>query len=88
MADEQPGAAEDALHLELEHVRIGVDAPVHAAGLDQPGDAHSGDGPLRHERHLSTLLRRLVGVLLHVHVDELSSGEAVSSSMPQLLSQS
>ena len=38
MADEQPGTAEDALHLQFEHVGIGVDAPVHAAGLDQPGD--------------------------------------------------
>ena len=38
MADEQPGAAEDALHLQLEQVGIGIDAPVHAAGLDQLGD--------------------------------------------------
>ena len=38
MADEQPGAAEDALHLELEHVGIGIDAPVHPARLDQLGD--------------------------------------------------
>ena len=38
VADEQPGAAEDALHLEFENVGIGIDAPVHAAGLDERGD--------------------------------------------------
>src|SRR5712671_6614497 len=38
MADEQPGAAEQALHLELENLRIGVDPPVHAPRLDQPAD--------------------------------------------------
>ena len=32
--DEQPSAAEDALHLQLEHLRIGVDVAVHATGLD------------------------------------------------------
>src|SRR5262249_14135415 len=32
---EQPGAAEDALHLELEQIRVGVDAPVNTARLDQ-----------------------------------------------------
>ena len=38
VADEQPGAAEDALHLEFENLGIGIDAPVHAAGLDERGD--------------------------------------------------
>ena len=38
MADEQPRLAEDALHLELEDVRIGVDVAVHATGLDEAGD--------------------------------------------------
>ena len=35
MTDEQPGAAEDAFHLQVEQVRIGIDAPVHTAGLDE-----------------------------------------------------
>jgi len=38
VADEQPGAAENALHLEFEQLGIGVDATMHATGLDQPGD--------------------------------------------------
>src|SRR5262249_60531965 len=36
--DEHPGAAEDARHLQLEQVWIGVDVAVHAPGRDQPGD--------------------------------------------------
>ena len=35
VADIDPGDAEDALQLELEDRRIGVDLPVHAAGLDE-----------------------------------------------------
>jgi hypothetical protein len=35
MADKQPSAPEDALHLELEHVGVGIDAAVDAPGLDQ-----------------------------------------------------
>src|SRR3954471_10785006 len=35
MADIEPGAAEDALHLEFENVGVHIDAPVHAARLDQ-----------------------------------------------------
>ena len=38
VTDEQPGAAEDAFHFQVEQVRIGVDAPVHAAGLDELSD--------------------------------------------------
>ena len=38
MADEQPRAREDAFHLQLEHVGIGVDAAMHAAGFNQGGD--------------------------------------------------
>src|SRR5262249_58402137 len=38
VADEQPGAAENALHLEFEQLGIGVDATMHTTGLDQPGD--------------------------------------------------
>src|SRR5579863_7442732 len=38
VADEQPGAAEDALHFQVEQIRIGIDAPVHAAGLDELSD--------------------------------------------------
>ena len=38
VAEQQPGPAEQALHLELEHVRIGVDGAVDAVGLDQSGD--------------------------------------------------
>ena len=36
--DEQPSPPEDALHLELEDVRVGVDPLVDAAGLDEVGD--------------------------------------------------
>ena len=35
MADINPGDAEDAFQLELEDGRIGVDLPVHAAGLNE-----------------------------------------------------
>jgi hypothetical protein len=35
---EQPGAAEDALHLELEDIRIRVHAAMNPARLDQLGD--------------------------------------------------
>ena len=35
MADIDPGDAENALQLELEDRRIGVNLPVHAAGLDE-----------------------------------------------------
>jgi hypothetical protein len=38
MADEQPSAAEDALHLQLEDLGIGVDPAVHAPRLDQSAD--------------------------------------------------
>src|SRR5262249_24085420 len=38
MPDIEPGAAEDALHLELEDRGIGIDVAVHAAGLDQLRD--------------------------------------------------
>ena len=38
VADEQPGVAEDALHFQFEQVWIGIDAAVHAAGLDELGD--------------------------------------------------
>src|SRR4029077_18523161 len=38
VADEQPGAAKNALHLQVEKVGIGIDAPVHAAGLDELSD--------------------------------------------------
>src|SRR4029077_18574963 len=33
-----PGAAENPLHLEVEQPGIGVDATMHATGLDQLGD--------------------------------------------------
>ena len=35
VADIDPGDAEDALHLELEDGRIGVDLPMHPAGLNE-----------------------------------------------------
>ena len=35
MADEQPGPAENPLHLQFEDIRIGIDAPVDASRLDQ-----------------------------------------------------
>ena len=35
VADIDPGDAENPLQLELEDRRIGVDLPVHAAGLDE-----------------------------------------------------
>ena len=35
MADIDPGDAENALQLELEDRRIGINLPVHAAGLDE-----------------------------------------------------
>ena len=35
VADIDPGSAENALQLELENRRIGVDLPVHAAGLHE-----------------------------------------------------
>lgn len=38
MTDEQPRAPENPLHLQFEHVRVGIDAAVDAAGLDQIGD--------------------------------------------------
>src|SRR5262249_4936508 len=38
VAEQQPGPAEQPLHLELEHLRIGVDRAVDAIGLDQSGD--------------------------------------------------
>ena len=38
MADEYPQPAEDALHLQIEHIGIGVHPAVHLVGLDQPGD--------------------------------------------------
>ena len=37
MPDEQPGAAENALHLQLEDVSISVNAPMHTARLDKFG---------------------------------------------------
>src|SRR5262249_27917809 len=36
--EQQPRPAEQPLHLELEHLRIGVDRAVDAIGLDQSGD--------------------------------------------------
>jgi len=38
VAEQQPGPAEQPLHLELEHVRIGVNGAVDAIGLDQSDD--------------------------------------------------
>src|SRR4051812_43359173 len=38
MSDEQPSAAENALHLQLEDVSISVNAPMHTARLDKFGD--------------------------------------------------
>ena len=35
VGDEQPGAAENPLHLELENARIGVEAPMHHVGAHQ-----------------------------------------------------
>jgi len=35
VADQEPGAAEDAIHLEVEQGGIGVDRPVDAVRLDQ-----------------------------------------------------
>ena len=35
VADVDPGGAEDPLHLQLEDCRIGVELPVHAAGLEE-----------------------------------------------------
>ncbi len=35
VADINPGDAENALHFELENGRIGVDLPMHAAGLNE-----------------------------------------------------
>ena len=38
MAHEQPGTAEDAFHLQLEDIRVGVDVPMHPSRLDELGD--------------------------------------------------
>jgi len=38
VADEQPGAPENPLHLQLEHVGVRIDAPVDAARLDEIGN--------------------------------------------------
>ena len=48
MADEQPRAAEEALHLELEEIGIGIDAPMDAARLDQACDDPSAFCPIAH----------------------------------------
>ena len=39
MPDEQPGTAEDALHLKLEQFGIGIDVAMDASRLDQACDA-------------------------------------------------
>ncbi len=49
VTDEQPGAAEDALHLQLEHIRIGIDAPMHPAGFDQRRDVVSVSIAVAHD---------------------------------------
>jgi hypothetical protein len=38
VADEQPGAAENAFHFQFENGGIGVHVPVHASGLDEARD--------------------------------------------------
>jgi hypothetical protein len=38
MADIEPGAAENALHFQLEEVGIGVHAPMHASAFDELAD--------------------------------------------------
>ena len=65
VADEQPGAAENARHFQVEQVRVGVNAPVHAARLDELGDLVGVAVAHR------PLFRRLVRAVLHLRVDEL-----------------
>jgi hypothetical protein len=56
VADEQPGAPENPLHLQFEHVRVGIDPAMDAAGLNQAGDrfgtsvAHGSPVPSRPQR--------------------------------------
>src|SRR5262249_38733468 len=86
VADEQPRAAEDALHFELEQLGIGVDAAVHATGLDQPGDlvsvAHAIFLGMRPQR--ASLRRLVVGAVLHVHVDEIERRGGLLEHAPAL----
>jgi hypothetical protein len=45
MAEQQPGAAEDALHLQVEQRGVGADRAVRPIRLDQRGDGRLGPGP-------------------------------------------
>ena len=42
MAHEQPGTAEDAFHLQLEDIGVGVDVLMHPSRLDELGDVFCG----------------------------------------------
>jgi hypothetical protein len=48
MTDKEPGAAVNALHFQFEDFRIGIDATVNAARLNQRGD--SGSRAVKHQR--------------------------------------
>ena len=84
VAHEQPGAPEDALHFELENIGIGVDVAVNASGTNQPGNAFGISVAHRRGRNHSAAW----WAWLCTSMLTSWSGEAVSSSMPQLLSQS
>jgi hypothetical protein len=42
MTDKKPSSAEHPLHLELENLRIGINAAMHAPGLDELGNFFLG----------------------------------------------
>ena len=84
MPDEQPGAAEDALHLELEHIRDRcrrADGRVPA----RSGLAMSSACPLRMTPGARRLYSAgLMGVALHVHVDEVERRGRLLQHAPAL----
>ncbi len=59
VAEHQPGAAEDARHLEREDFRVGVHAAVHAVGLHQHGE-------------LLVRGHAMIVAVAHLHADEIA----------------
>ena len=65
VADVDPRLAEDARHLQIEDRRIGVELPVHAAGLEEAGEvlfckslSHAGDFTASRRRSRASACRR------------------------------